>query len=220
MPDKKDKYFEDLLDDVFSEEESKDESETPKQNDEEVAPKDSEVEEKELSEEEQREKNKNAEEARKRRAKEAREKEEEEARQEKEERKKEFEETNVNKLGEQLSEFTKAYPNVDLAKLDSDENFKNYIDGKLLGRKDFTELYEDYIDLMSSVSDSEEVKLRHQIKSQASSGTTHSSGEGVPEIYSEEDFNKLVERMPTMKQSEIDSVWEKFQNSLKFYKKK
>lgn len=217
MPEK-DKYFEDLLDDVFSDEET--EEEEGNDTEEESDIKEEKPEEEELSEEEQRKKNKDAEEARKRRAREAKEKEEAEAKEKEQAEKKEVEETNVNKLGEQLAEFKKKYPDIDLAKLDEDKNFKKFIDGKLLGKKEFVELYEDYVELVSDVSDNEDVKIRHQIKRQASSGTSQGVGEGVPEIYSEEEFNKLVEKMPTMSQGAIDKVWDKFQKSLEFYKKK
>jgi hypothetical protein len=120
----------------------------------------------------QRIKNKNAEEARKRReaeAKLAKDEEpeddlEEEASEEVQEEKVEAQvvktqveevktkpkEDNVNRLGKQLVSFKQKYPEIDLEQLDQDKAFKRYIDGKLLGSKDFASLYEDFVEMKTT----------------------------------------------------------------------
>lgn len=192
----------------------------------------------ELSEEEKRKKNKDAEEARKRREaeekakKEAEEKAkaeaEEKAKAEAEEKarleaeqKKRSEQT--QKLGDQLIQFKKAYPDVDLQTLDKDANFKNFIDGKLLGKKDFKTLYEDYLNLTSSISGktADEIKKIHQIKAGSSTGT--STPQGTPkvsdDVYSREELDRLTRKLPLMSDAEAKKIMAKFDKSVEFYKK-
>lgn len=192
----------------------------------------------ETNEEEQRRKNKDAEEARKRREaeekakKEAEEKAkleaEEKAKQEaetkakaEEEQKKKNEQT--RKLGDQLVAFKQKYPEVDLGTLDKDTNFKKFIDGKLLGRKEFTQLYEDYVDLTSSVSGKtpDDVKKIHQIKANSSTGTATPAGSTTKEtdIYSKEELDRITRKLPFMSDSESKKVMAKFEKSVEFYKK-
>lgn len=198
----------------------------------------------EISEEEKRQKNKDAEEARKRREAEAKAKEEAEAKAKAEEEarlKKEQEEKpkdepapkaedpvkkkaeQTNRLGEQLVVFKEKYPDVDLSTLDKDTNFKKFINGKLLGKQNFTELYEDFIDLTSSLSgkNQEEVKKNHALKSKASSGTSKPIGKADPiaEIYSQEELEKISQKMPLMNDAEIRKVFDKFNKSVDYYKK-
>jgi hypothetical protein len=222
--DKKD-FFEDLLD----------EFDEPKE------------EKKELSEEEQRRKNKDAEEARKRReaeakAEEEKKKAEEEAKAKQEVEKKEQEKVEAkvdepakpeppkqepkvertNRLGEQLVKFKEKYPEVDLSTLDKDANFKRFINGKLLGRQNFIELYDDYIELKSSLSGSnqDDLKKNYTKKAKASSGTSKPSGkaQGVAEVYSKEELERLTARMPLMGDREVKRIQEKFNRSVDYYK--
>jgi hypothetical protein len=199
----------------------------------------------ETSEEEQRQKNKDAEEARKRREAELKAKEEAEkkAKEESEAKEKEVEAKvdtpvakeekkpepekktdQVNQLGEQLVQFKNRYPQVDLPALDKDTNFKKFINGKLLGKQDFIELYEDYIELTSSISGKtqEELKKNHEIKAKASSGTSKPAGkaDAVAEVYSQDELDKLVKRIPLMSDNEVKKIQEKFNRSVEYYKKK
>lgn len=198
-----------------------------------------------ISEEEQRRKNKDAEEARKRREAEAKEKAEAEAKAkeeaEKQEQVKEPEakveqpapvepQTEVkqkaeqtNRLGEQLVQFKARYPEVELSALDKDTNFKKFINGKLLGKQNFIELYEDYIDLTSSISGKtqDDLKKNYTLKANASSGTSKPAGkaEVVAEVYSQEELTKLTARIPLMSDREVRKIQEKFDRSVDYYKK-
>lgn len=212
-------FFQDLLDGFDDEEEENDDS-SDQQTEKEK--------EKEEQAESERIKNKNAEEARKRREAEAKAKKEaeEKAKKEAEEKakKKETRESNEEKLGKQLLEFTKKYPDVDLRELDNDPNFKKFIDGKLLGKKDFIELYEDFTALKKNLSgkSQEEIERDYYKKSRSAVGSlgTGASATNVGDIYSEDELEKLAARLPLMNDAEADKIMEKFQKSIDFYSKK
>lgn len=183
--------------------------------------------EKDLTEEEQRRKNKDAEEARKRREAEEKAKKEEEEKKKLEESKKsesdKKEAERTNKLGEQLVQFRNKYPDVDLGELDKDKSFKTFIDGKLLGKKDFTSLYEDYMNVRGELSgkSSEEIRQIHRKKQQASSGSsvgTTQQQSQTPDVYSEAELDKISQRLPLMSHDEAERVMEKFDRSIDFYK--
>lgn len=215
MPEEKD-YFDDLIQKLDDEVE--------------------EVKEEAISEEEQRRKNKDAEEARKRREAEAKAAKEEppveeeqapkeEAKEEakpKAEPKAETQATRTNLLGEQLVDFKAKYPEVDLSTLDKDTNFKRFIDGKLLGKKDFSQLYEDYIDFTSSVSgrSQEELKANHIKKAQASSGSSVPKGSPKPQedIFTQDELEQVAARIPLMNDKEARKIFEKFEKSVEYYK--
>lgn len=208
------------------------------------------VEDQELQNEEEklRQKNKDAEEARKRREKEAKEKEEAEAQaklaeEEKEKKAKEEAEElakqeaekkklenekeqknkeKVNRLGEQLVDFKKKYPNVDLAILDQDKNFNKFVDGKLLGKKDFTALYEEYLDFTSELSgkSKEDILQNHNIKSTSGTGKPNQqSNQENPDVYSENELEKVINKLPFMHPDEAKKVREKLSKSIDFYEK-
>ena len=188
------------------------------------------------AEEAQRIKNKNAEEARKRREAEAKLAEEttqveepakEETSQEVKEEPKveEAKETpktsDVNRLGEQLIEFKKKYPEIDLQELDNDKTFKRYIDGKLLGSRDFTALYEEFIDFKADLSGVESQTIqRNYIKAQSSSGSSTSTSTTTGDIYSEEEMRQLSGRLPLMNPRDISKIEEKLKRSIAYYDKK
>src|SRR5690606_2755418 len=112
------------------------------------------------------------------------------------EKKQEEESKQVQKLGEQLVDFKKKYPNVDLGELDEDKNFKRFIEGKLLGKKDFTQLYEEYLEVKAELSGktTEEIKKNYERKAQSSSGSSIAKEITTPtDVYSEEEFKKLTE---------------------------
>lgn len=215
-----DAYFEDLLDKLSEEDETEEEKAKAE-------------EEKQKLEDEQRLKNKNAEEKRKRLEAEAKAKAEQEEK-DKAEKDKALADTKnleneekknadrVNKLGEQLVKFKKDYPNIDIEALDKDVHFKRYIDGKLLGKKDFTELYKDYLDLQSNFSGKSEEDLRKNYEKKADSGSGSFVNKGAVEagVFTEEELEKLAEKMPFMNDKEVDKIMEKFDKSLNFYKNK
>lgn len=197
------------------------------------------------AEEAQRLKNKNAEEARKRREAEAKaakaqeeepkeeEPQEEEAVETKEEveeevkeepkveAKEEPKEENVNKLGKQLVSFKNKYPQVDLEQLDQDKAFKRYIDGKLLGTKDFTKLYEEFVEMKAEIQGVESNTIqRNYIKAQSSSGTSTSTNATAGDVFSEEELRKLSQRIPVMNPKDVAKLEEKLKRSIAYYEKK
>jgi DNA mismatch repair ATPase MutL len=214
-------YFKDLLDDIELDEET--EVEAEEETEEETAVEDDgesddleeeSEEEKRRREEEQRRKNKNAEEARKRREREAKEK---KAQDKSEEQR--------NELGRQLVDFKKKYPDVDLAALDNDKRFARFIEGKLLGKKDFTQLYEEYVDFVKEIGGTAgiDIQKEHMLKERSSSGSSRSSGgyvSGGSDVYSERDLERIAARIPFMTEKEAMQVLPKFEKSIEFYKNK
>lgn len=194
-------------------------------------------EEDEKAEEAIRIKNKNAEEARKRREAEAKAQAEqqqvedakveetpkvEEAKKEPvEEVKEQPKKQDVNRLGEQLVEFKKKYPEIDLQELDNDRTFKRYIDGKLLGSRDFTALYEEFIEFKADLSGVETQAIqRNYIKAQSSSGSSTSTSTTTGDIFSEEEMKQLSGRLPLMNPKDLSKVEEKLKRSIAYYDKK
>lgn len=214
-------YFKDLLDDIELDEET--EVEAEEETEEETSVEDDggsddleeeSEEEKRRREEEQRRKNKNAEEARKRREREAKEK---KAQDKSEEQR--------NELGRQLVDFKKKYPDVDLAALDNDKRFARFIEGKLLGKKDFTQLYEEYVDFVKEIGGTAgiDIQKEHMLKERSSSGSSRSSGgyvSGGTDVYSERDLERIAARIPFMTEREVMQVLPKFEKSIEFYKNK
>jgi hypothetical protein len=208
-----DKYFEDLL-----------------ENDAEEVPVKPQAEEKPKLTEEQLRKNKNAEEARKRREAEAKAA-KTEAVETTEEAKKpaETEEQpaseeaapdpkveQVNKLGEQLVQFKQKYPDVDLAQLDGDKAFKRFIDGRVLGKKDFTTLYEEYQEFRSEMGLTVQ-QQNNQIKSQASTGSPTSSATSGADVFSQDEMRRISERLPFMSPREAAKIEQKLKRSIQYY---
>ena len=218
-------YFKDLLDDIELDEESEEEAEeeSEEETEKETSGEDDgesddleeeSEEEKRRREEEQRRKNKNAEEARKRREREAKEK-----------KAQEKSEEQRNELGRQLVDFKKKYPDVDLAALDNDKKFARFIEGKLLGKKDFTQLYEEYVDFVKEIGGTAgiDIQKEHMLKERSSSGSSRSSGgyvSGGSDVYSEQDLERIAARIPFMTEKEAMQVLPKFEKSIEFYKNK
>ena len=218
-------YFKDLLDDIELDEESEEEAEEESEEETEKETsgegdgegddlEEESEEEKRRREEEQRRKNKNAEEARKRREREAKEK-----------KAQEKSEEQRNELGRQLVDFKKKYPDVDLAALDNDKKFARFIEGKLLGKKDFTQLYEEYVDFVKEIGGTAgiDIQKEHMLKERSSSGSSRSSGgyvSGGSDVYSEQDLERIAARIPFMTEKEAMQVLPKFEKSIEFYKNK
>ena len=190
-----------------------------------------------LTEDELR-KNKNAEEARKRREAEAKQKKEAEAKQTVEqpapanipataEAKPEKpaepatdpKAEQVNKLGEQLVQFKTKYPDVDLAKLDGDKSFKRFIDGRIMGKKDFTKLYEEYQEFRNEMG-LQAQNQNSQIKAQSSTGSPVSTANVGTDVFSEDEFRRVSEKLPFMSPKEAAKVEAKFKRSIDYYENK
>ena len=215
-------YFKDLLDDIELDEETEEEAEEEAEEETSVEDdggsddlEEESEEEKRRREEEQRRKNKDAEEARKRREREAKEK--KKAQDKSEEQR--------NELGRQLVDFKKKYPDVDLAALDNDKRFARFVEGKLLGKKDFTQLYEEYVDFVKEIGGTAgiDIQKEHMLKERSSSGSSRSSGgyvSGGSDVYSERDLERIAARIPFMTEKEAMQVLPKFEKSIEFYKNK
>lgn len=190
-------------------------------------------------EEEQRLKNKNAEEARKRREAEAKEKvkleeerlkkeeQEKQAKLEQEAKNKKIEEENkeVHKTPqEQVKDLTQKYPELDLGALDSDKNFKEYLEGKWLkGGKTITEIYENFVEFQSRLTKQEKEVVSKQYTKPSTpiiKGTGGTGGSQGSDIYSMEELEALRKRMPTMNPKEYDRIEKKYEESLKYHKNK
>lgn len=211
---------------------------------------DNKVEEKsEVLTDEQRLKNKNAEEARKRREAEAKAKEQAQIKpveQPKAEAKKTSEQPapanipataevkpeakplqetqaqQVNKLGEQLVLFKQKYPNVDLSQLDKDNGFKRFVNGKLLGKQDFTQLYEEFITFKSELTgqDNNAVIQNYQKKAASSTGSSITTAPGNADVYSEQELMQISQKLPFMSPKKASEIKEKLKRSIAFYDKK
>jgi hypothetical protein len=188
--------------------------------------------------EEELRKNKNAEEARKRREAEAKQKKEAEAKQTVEQpaptnkpvnaevKPEKSAETapdpkveQVNKLGEQLVQFKTKYPDVDLAQLDGDKSFKRFIDGKIMGKKDFTKLYEEYQEFRNEMG-LQAQNQNSQIKAQASTGSSVSSANSGTDVFSEDELRRVSEKLPFMSPKEAAKIEAKFKRSIDYYDNK
>jgi len=190
--------------------------------------------------EEQLRKNKDAEEARKRREAEAKQKKEAEAKpqpkveqpapankpataeakpQQPAEPAKDQKAEQVNKLGEQLVQFKQKYPDIDLAQLDGDKGFKRFIDGKLMGKKDFTKLYEEYQEFRNEMGLQTQVQ-NNQIKSQASTGSPVSTATTGTDVYSEDELRRISQKLPFMSPKEAAKVEGKLKRSIQYYDNK
>ena len=125
----------------------------------------------------------------------------------------------VNKLGEQLIQFKKNYPDVDLAQLDGDRAFKRFIDGKLLGKKDFTKLYEEYQEFRNEMGLTVQ-QQNNQIKSQAATGSPVSSATDSTDVFSEDELRRISQRLPFMNPKEAARIEGKLKRSIQFYENK
>ncbi len=151
-------------------------------------------------------------------------KEEAEAQKQKEaeDKQREAREKQLGSLGKQLDDFKKDFPDVDLKELDKDKSFKRYIDGKLLGKKHFTDLYKEYLEVRSELSgkSKEEVETNYKKKAGSSSGSSIPKSETNPnDVYSEEEYNQIVAKLPYMSDAEARKVMAKFDKSTKYYQK-
>lgn len=151
-------------------------------------------------------------------------KEEAEAQKQKEaeDKQREAREKQLVSLGKQLDEFKTDFPDVDLKELDKDKSFKRYIDGKLLGKKHFTDLYKEYLEVRSELSgkSKEEVETNYKKKAESSSGSSTPKSETNPnDVYSEEEYNQIVAKLPYMTDAEVRKVMAKFDKSTKYYQK-
>jgi len=186
--------------------------------------------------EEQLRKNKDAEEARKRREAEAKQKKEAEAKpvEQPQVAKKPAEPVvqpesvkpaedpkaqQVNKLGEQLVQFKQKFPDVDLAKLDQDKAFKRFIDGKLLGKKDFSTLYQEYQEFKTEMMGVQQAN-NNAVKSQASTGSPVSTATTGTDVYSEDELRRISQKLPFMSPKEAAKVEGKLKRSIQYYDNK
>lgn len=184
--------------------------------------KDNEVDEEKLKEE-QEEKNRNAEEARKRRELEAKQKQEEEEQKKVEEEKPKEEVVSPQK---QVKDLTTKYPELDLANLDSDQNFQEYLKGKWVkGGDSITTIYEKYLDFEARVTKNSKEEVEKKFKKPSTpslkggSGGNGSNG-GTNDVYSIQEMNELTRKMPNMNPQQYKKVEEKYNRSYAYHKNK
>lgn len=202
--------------------------------------------EKELTDAEKAEaealKKKNAEEAQKRREREAKEKAEKEAKAkaeaeakakaEQETKQKAEEETRakgesgnqrenqVAELAKQIADFRIKNPEIDIEKLQKDTDFTEYLSGKLLGKKTFTELFESYNNFVKRIGG---VSPKEQYSKNAEKPSSKSANKGttLPEdVYTEEEMKRIASKMPFMSRQELEKINDKLNRSLAYYNKK
>lgn len=190
-------------------------------------------------------KKKNAEEAQKRREREAKEKAEKETREleekakaeakakaEQEAKQKTEEETRaksesekqrenqVTELAKQIADFRIKNPEIDIEKLQKDTNFTEYLSGKLLGKKTFTELFESYNAFVNRIGG---VSPKEQYSKNADKPSSKSANKGttLPEdVYTEEEMERIARKMPFMSRQELEKINEKLNRSMAYYNKK
>lgn len=127
----------------------------------------------------------------------------------------------VNKLGEQLIQFKQKYPDVDLAKLDGDKGFKRFVEGKLLGKKNFTQLYEEFDELRKELSgQSQQQAANSAVKAQASTGSPVSTANVGTDVFSEDELRRISEKLPFMSPKEAAKVEAKLKRSIDYYDNK
>ena len=177
---------------------------------------------KEEQEEAIRIKNKNAEEARKRREAEAKAK--EEKAKPKEEKPKE--EPTYVEPQQQVKDLVAKYPDIDLGELDKNQDFQEYLEGKWVkGGKTILEIYEGFIAYTTRLTNKqkEEVEKQYQKKGtpslKGSSGSNGSSNK-VEDIYSQEELLEISKKMPFMNPKQYANIEEKYERSIKHYRKK
>lgn len=194
-------------------------------------------------------KKKNAEEAQKRRDREAKEKAEKEAKAKQEqdalakaeaeakakaeeEAKKKLEEearaksesdkqkeNQVLELAKQISDFKIKHPEIDIQKLQKDANFNEYLSGKLLGKKSFTDLFESYSEFVKRVGGQNTSELYNKNAEKPSSGSAKKGTQVPDDIYSEEDMNRLAKKIPFMSRQELAKINDKLNRSVAYYNK-
>lgn len=128
----------------------------------------------------------------------------------------------VNKLGEQLVAFKQKYPTVDLAQLDKDTSFKRFINGKLLGKQDFTTLYEEFVSFKSELTgqDNSSVIQNYQKKAASSTGSSITTAPGNADVYSEQELQQISQKLPFMSPKKAAEIDAKLKRSIAFYDKK
>ena len=178
-------------------------------------------------------KKKNSEEAQKRREREAKAKEEAEAKAKAEQEAKEKLESEaraksesdkkqegaVMALSKQIADFKISHPDIDIVKLQKDANFSEYIRGKLLGNKTFTELFESYVDFVKRVGGKEPDGFKRNAE-KPSSGSANKGTTTPTDVYSEDELNKINQRLPFMSRQEAEKISDKLGRSLKYYQTK
>ena len=137
--------------------------------------------------------------------------------------KKEAKEKQTATLGKQLDDFKKEFPGVELKELDKDTAFKRYIDGKLLGKKDFISLYKEYLEVKSELSgkSKEEVQKNYNKKAGSGTGSSISKTEAkTQDIYTEKEYEKVLAEIPFMSEEDAEKAMEKLGRSEEVYNKK
>ncbi len=127
----------------------------------------------------------------------------------------------LSEVGKQITDFKTKNPSVDLTELDKDKAFKRFIDGKLLGKKDFTQLYEEFVEMKAEMtnSDADTITKNYQ-KSNSGSGSSNKGAIVPQDIYSEEELTRISAKIPLMSRHEYAKIEAKVNKSIEYYDKK
>jgi hypothetical protein len=129
-------------------------------------------------------------------------------------------ENQVTELAKQIADFRIKNPEIDIEKLQKDTDFTEYLSGKLLGKKTFTELFESYNNFVNRIGG---VSPREQYSKNADKPSSKSANKGttLPEdVYTEEEMERIARKMPFMSRQELAKINEKLNRSLAYYNKK
>jgi len=129
-------------------------------------------------------------------------------------------ENQVTELAKQIADFRIKHPEIDIEKLQKDTNFTEYLSGKLLGKKTFTELFESYNAFVNRIGG---VSPKEQYSKNADKPSSKSANKGttLPEdVYTEEEMERIARKMPFMSRQELEKINEKLNRSLAYYNKK
>ena len=122
-------------------------------------------------------------------------------------------------LAKQISDFKIKHPEIDIQKLQKDENFNEYLSGKLLGKKSFTDLFESYSEFVKRVGGQNTAELYNKNAEKPSSGSAKKGTQVPDDIYSEEDMNRLAKKIPFMSRQELAKINDKLNRSVAYYNK-
>lgn len=125
----------------------------------------------------------------------------------------------VMALSKQIADFKISHPDIDIVKLQKDANFSEYIRGKLLGNKTFTELFESYVEFVKRIGGKEPDGFKRNAE-KPSSGSANKGTTTPTDVYSEDELNKINQRLPFMSRQEAEKISDKLGRSLKYYQTK
>lgn len=125
----------------------------------------------------------------------------------------------------QVKELVEKYPEIDLKELDNDKDFQEYLQGKWV--KDgisITKIYENYVDFRTRLTKETKEEITKKFTKVSTPNLRGSSGgsggdERLHDIYTKEELISLSQKMPFMHPKQYSAIEEKYERSIKHYKK-